>query len=117
MNRFKKIHKTRERRKSKVRSLIQGSAKKPRLSVFRSNKNIYAQLIDDEAARTLVAASSRISEIKAKKSVKAEEVGKTLAEKARKLGVETATFDRGRYKYHGRVKAVAEGARKAGLKI
>ena len=94
-----------------------GTAEKPRLSVFRSNRYVYAQLIDDSKGHTM--ASSSAVEVKSKeaKSVQAEKVGGALAKKAIAAGIKQAVFDRGSYKYHGRIKAVAEGARKEGLKI
>ena len=107
-----------ERRKTKVRAKIKGTAKRPRLSVFRSNKAIYAQLIDDEQGKTLVAASEK--EIKEKDKAKAEKarlVGEILAKKAIKKKIKEAVFDKGPYHYHGRVKALAEGAREGGLKF
>ena len=111
----------RNRIKKRIRKIVIGTNKKPRLSVFRSNKEIYSQLIDDSNGETLVSASSRdklISDIKnLNKVLIAENVGKLLAEKAIKKGIKDVTFDRGGYLYHGRVKALAEGAREAGLKI
>lgn len=117
----------RYRRHKRVRAKIYGTAVRPRLCVFRSNKHIYAQLIDDEKGRTLVAASDLGLKQKAKsekrkgekypseKIAMAFEVGKLIAEKSRKLKIEKVVFDRGGYKYHGRIKALAEGARDAGL--
>ncbi|UOY05212.1 50S ribosomal protein L18 [Muricauda sp. SCSIO 64092] len=103
----------------RIRKVSFGTETRPRLSVFRSNKEIYAQLIDDNAGKTLVAASSRDKGIDAKgtKTEIAAAVGKAIAEKAKKVGVETVAFDRGGNLYHGRVKALAEGAREAGLKF
>lgn len=86
-----------------------------RLSVFRSAKHIYAQIIDDQKGETLVAASDLSLELRGKKMEVAEKVGEALAKKAQKIGIKKVAFDRGRYKYHGRVKALAEGARKGGL--
>ncbi|MGC9603395.1 MAG: 50S ribosomal protein L18 [Minisyncoccia bacterium] len=106
------------RREKRVRLRIRAVTRRPRLSVFRSNTNIYAQIIDDANGKTMVSASSL--ELKGKKSKKsdiAKEVGKKLAEKAVKAGIKDAAFDRGRYRYHGRVKALAEGAREGGLTI
>ncbi len=97
------------RRAKRVRSVIRGTSKRPRLSVFRSNRAIYAQLIDDETGKTIAAAKALAKG--------ALSVGKTLAEKAKKAGIARAVFDRGRYSYHGQVKAVAEGAREGGLKL
>jgi large subunit ribosomal protein L18 len=102
----------------RIRAKISGTAQKPRLSVFRSNTEIYCQLIDDVNAVTLAAASSRDKDIVAQKVVKAEKgkfVGQAIARKSKELGIETVVFDRGGNLYHGRVKAVAEGAREGGL--
>ncbi|HXL02160.1 MAG TPA: 50S ribosomal protein L18 [Candidatus Atribacteria bacterium] len=110
----------RDKRHRRVRKKIQGSAEYPRLAVFRSLRHIYGQLIDDSEGKTLVAVSSLTSELKGKDGSKVEiakEVGKLLAQKAREKGIETVVFDRGGYKYHGRVKALAEGARECGLRF
>jgi large subunit ribosomal protein L18 len=108
----------RQRIKFRIRKTISGSATKPRLSVFRSNKEIYAQLIDDVNGVTLLAASSREKEVSKGTNVEvANAVGKLVAEKALKAGIETVTFDRGGYLYHGRIQSLAEGARAAGLKF
>jgi large subunit ribosomal protein L18 len=108
----------RQRIKFRIRKTISGSATKPRLSVFRSNKEIYAQLIDDVNGVTLLAASSREKEVGKGTNVEvANAVGKLIAEKALKAGIETVTFDRGGYLYHGRIQSLAEGARAAGLKF
>jgi large subunit ribosomal protein L18 len=104
--------------KYRIRRKISGAAAKPRLSVFRSNADIYAQLIDDANGVTLAAASSRQKDIAAQKTPKTEKgklVGAAIAIKAKELGITTVVFDRGGYIYHGRVKAVAEGAREGGL--
>jgi large subunit ribosomal protein L18 len=104
----------------RIRKQIQGTAKKPRLSVFRSNSDIYAQLIDDNTGHTLVAANSRQKDVAAQKVPKTEQskiVGQLIAQKALALGIDTCVFDRSGYLYHGRVKAVAEGARAGGLKF
>ena len=103
----------------RIRKISFGTEAKPRLSVFRSNKEIYVQLIDDNKGVTLAAASSRDKDIDAKgtKSEIAAQVGKSIAEKAKKIGVEADAFDRGGNLYHGRVKSLAEGAREAGLKF
>ena len=105
--------------KRRIRKIISGTATKPRLSVFRSNKEMYVQLIDDVSGATIVAASSRDKAIKAKgnKTEVAKAVGKAIAEKAGKAGVSEVSFDRNGYLYHGRVKALAEAAREAGLKF
>ena len=108
----------RQKIKFRVRRKISGSTQKPRLSVFRSNGDIYAQLIDDETGKTLAAASSREKDILAQKVTKVEKsklVGAAIARKATELGLKDVTFDRSGYLYHGRVKAVAEGAREGGL--
>ncbi|MBC2839635.1 50S ribosomal protein L18 [Robiginitalea sp. SC105] len=115
---------TKSERRNKIRRRIRkvsfGTAERPRLSVFRSNKEIYAQVIDDTTGRTLAAASSRDKELakaKGTKSEIAEAVGKSLAERAKAAGVEMVSFDRGGYQYHGRVKSLADGAREGGLKF
>lgn len=103
-----------------IRKTISGTAQRPRLAVFRSNKDIYAQLIDDVAGKTLASASSKDKDIQAQKAPKVTVsglVGKALATKATALGISSAVFDRGGYLYHGRVKAVAEGAREGGLQF
>jgi large subunit ribosomal protein L18 len=110
----------RQKIKFGIRKKISGSAQKPRLSVFRSNNDIYVQLIDDLDSKTLAAASSRDKDIAAQKVNKVEKgklVGAAIARKAAELGLKDVTFDRGGYLYHGRVKAVAEGAREGGLKF
>jgi len=106
----------RKRRHKRVRAKISGTAKCPRLCVFRSNKHIYAQLINDEKGKTLVVAKDlEIKDLKSKKTEIAYKVGELIAEKAIKNKIKKIVFDRGGYKYHGRVKALAEGARKGGL--
>lgn len=105
------------RRKARVRSQISGSAKLPRLSVFRSGTHIYAQLIDDENSKTLAAASDLKADGKTTKTSRAEKVGSELAEAAKWLKIKEVVFDRGGFAYHGRVKALAEAARKWGLKF
>jgi large subunit ribosomal protein L18 len=109
----------RDRRRRRIRKKIRGTAERPRLSVFRSNKHIYAQIIDDDRGITLAQASSRQLGIKGScKTVEiAESVGKMLAESAKEAGIKTVAFDRGGYIYHGRVKAIAEGAREGGLQF
>lgn len=110
----------RNRIRMRIRKSISGNEATPRLAVFRSNKEIYAQLIDDLNGVTLVAASSREKEIAASKGTKIETaalVGKALADKAKAKGIETCAFDRGGYLYHGRVKSLADGAREGGLKF
>ena len=108
----------RNRIKNRIRKVVSGTAAKPRLSVFRSNKGISAQLIDDVAGVTLVSTSSAaLKDAKGTKIEVAAAVGKALAEKAAKAGIENAAFDRNGYLYHGRVKALADGAREGGLKF
>lgn len=109
----------RHRIKHRIRKIVVGTAARPRLSVFRSNKEIYAQLIDDNLGTTLVSVSSRDKEIEStgSKSDIAKTVGKSIAEKAISAGVETVAFDRNGFLYHGRVKALADAAREAGLKF
>ena len=106
--------------RKRIRKELVGTESRPRLSVFRSNKEIYAQIVNDVDGKTIVAASSRDKDVASKEVNKIEQaslVGKALAEKALKAGVETISFDRGGYLYHGRVKSLAEGAREGGLKF
>ncbi len=104
------------RRANRTRARIKSVTERPRLSVFRSNTSIYAQIINDATGKTLVSASSlELKDKKMKKTDVAKMVGKTLAEKALKAGVKAVAFDRGAYRYHGRVKALAEAAREGGL--
>jgi large subunit ribosomal protein L18 len=111
----KRMH--REKRRKRVRRKIAGTAQRPRLSVYRSNVHIYAQLIDDDAATTLAAADSReVGEAENRKEA-ARKVGELIASKASEAGIETAVFDRGGNKYHGRIAALAEGAREGGLRL
>jgi large subunit ribosomal protein L18 len=106
-------------RKTRVRAKAKGMLVKPRLSIFRSNKYVYAQVIDDEKAKTLVGASEKELSTKEKtnKTAKANKLGLLIAKKAVAKKIKEVVFDRGSYKYHGRVKAVAEGAREGGLKF
>ncbi len=110
----------RQRRRQRIRKHVFGTPERPRLAVFRSNRHIYAQVIDDTKGVTLVAAGSRspeirnMSDLKGKKAV-AQAVGRLLAERARAKGVDTVAFDRGGFLYHGRVRALADGAREGGL--
>ena len=118
----KKIQKIRDKRKKRVRGKVSGTAGRPRLAVFRSARHIYVQAVDDEAGRTLAEASTRSKEIagaiaKMKKTAAAAEVGKLMAKKLLALQIDSAVYDRGPFLYHGRVKALAEGAREAGLKF
>ncbi len=106
--------------RKRIRKDIVGTGSRPRLSVFRSNKEIYAQIIDDVEGKTLASASSRDKDIASAFKDKKEQavlVGKAIAEKAQKAGIDTISFDRGGYLYHGRVKSLAEGAREGGLKF
>jgi large subunit ribosomal protein L18 len=106
------------RRRRRVRARIVGSVERPRLSVYRSNRGVFAQLIDDAAGRTLAAVNWTEPELrKLTASEQAKRAGELLAERAKAAGVETCVFDRGGYKFHGRVKALAEGAREGGLKF
>ena len=108
----------RARRHRRIRGKVSGTAERPRLVVFRSNKGISAQLIDDDSGKTLAGASwVGLKSFSGNKTDQATEVGKTLAAAAKEAGVETCVFDRGGYLYHGRVKALAEGAREGGLKF
>jgi large subunit ribosomal protein L18 len=106
------------RRRRRVRAKIQGTAQRPRISVFRSNRGVSAQLIDDDAARTLAAVNWTEDELRSLgRMEQATRAGALLAERAKAAGIETAVFDRGGYQYHGRVKALAEGAREGGLRF
>ena len=106
------------RRHRRVRGKISGTAERPRLVVFRSNRGIFAQLVDDEAGRTLASARwTALGGEEGSKTEQAHEVGKALAAEAKKAGVERVVFDRGGYLFHGRVKALAEGAREGGLQL
>src|SRR5437660_12593311 len=122
MDHQKTKHKRQQRRRFHVRSKIVGTAERPRLSVFRSSKHIYAQLIDDLTGATLAAASSNHPEVRTDLpyggNVKAAvAVGKRLAEAAKTKGINKAAFDRGHYRYHGRIKALADAAREGGLQF
>jgi len=106
------------KRRHRVRAKVSGTAERPRIAVFRSNRGIHAQLVDDIAGRTLAAVSWTEGDLRALKPMEqAAKAGELLAERAKAAGVETAVFDRGGYRYHGRVKALAEGAREGGLAI
>lgn len=117
MSSVKTPQQLRARRHARVRRKISGTADRPRLAVFRSNKHIYAQLIDDLASRTICAASSPKVGADGDKTESATAVGASLAEKALDLGIKEVVFDRGGFRYHGRVAAVAAAARAAGLKF
>jgi large subunit ribosomal protein L18 len=106
------------RRRRRVRAKIHGTAERPRISVFRSNRGIFAQLIDDDAGRTIAAVNWTETELRGlKPAEQASRAGALLAERAKAAGIETAVFDRGGYQYHGRVKALADGAREGGLAV
>ena len=106
------------RRRRRVRAKIRGTAERPRLSVFRSNRGIFAQLIDDDAGRTIAAVNWIEPELrKLSATEQAKRAGELLAERAKAAGVERCVFDRGGYRYHGRVRAIAEGAREGGLQF
>ena len=132
MQNQKLLNQIKGRRERRVRQRVKGTSSRPRLSVFRSNTHIYAQLIDDTKQETLVSASSlevkkptskggnvssRRVKKESKKTEEAKEIGKVIADKAKKLGIKSAVLDRGAYRYHGRVKFLTEGAREGGLKI
>ncbi len=104
------------KRRRRVRAKVHGSAERPRISVFRSNRGLFAQLIDDESGRTIASAGWTEPELRSLKPMdQSRRIGELLAERAKAAGVERAVFDRGGYQYHGRVKALAEGAREGGL--
>ena len=110
----------RQKIRYRIRKKVSGTSSKPRLSVFRSNTDIYAQLIDDNSGATIASASSKQKDISAQKAPKIEKsklVGEAIAKKATELGIKQVVFDRSGYIYHGRVKAVAEGAREGGLEF
>ncbi|MGO9959176.1 MAG: 50S ribosomal protein L18 [Solirubrobacteraceae bacterium] len=109
---------TRLKRRRRVRAKVRGSAERPRISVFRSNRGIFAQLIDDDAGRTLAAVNWTEDELRPLgPTEQARRAGELLAQRARAAGVQSAVFDRGGYQYHGRVRALAEGAREGGLRF
>jgi large subunit ribosomal protein L18 len=106
------------RRRRRVRARIRGNAERPRLSVYRSNRGVFAQLIDDDAGRTVASVSWTEPELRKLGSMEqAKRVGELLAERAKGAGIETCVFDRGGYRFHGRVAAIAEGAREGGLRF
>jgi len=113
----KKKHAARKRRHFRVRKKIDGTVARPRMAVYRSNRHIYVQLIDDVQATTLAAASDKEDGIKGDKTERAKAVGELIAKRAKEAGVSAVVFDRGGHKYHGRVAALADGAREGGLKI
>ncbi len=105
----------RERRKVRIRKKVFGTAERPRLTVFRSTKHIYAQVVDDDKGVTLVSASTMANDVSGKKTDKAKSIGKALAEACKQKNITAVVFDRNGFRYHGRVKAIAEAAREAGL--
>jgi large subunit ribosomal protein L18 len=106
------------KRRRRVRAKVTGSGERPRISVFRSNRGIFAQLIDDDSGRTLASVNWTESDLRGLKPMEqADKAGQLLAERAKAAGVDRAVFDRGGYRYHGRVKALAEGARTGGLTV
>ena len=117
-NKKKKVNK--KMRQLRIRSRIFGTAERPRVSVFKSNKHIFVQLIDDSSGKTILSSkmvSPAKDKVRGNKSKKADEIGKVLAEKAKTSGISEVVFDRGGYKYHGRIKALADGLRSGGLKF
>lgn len=117
MKKQKKKNLIKIRRKKRIRAKIRGNSLCPRLSVFRSNKGIYVQLVDDDLGKTLLSVSNREIEQKNKKVEISLNLGKLLAKKALAAKIKEVVFDRGGYKYHGRIKAIAQGAREGGLKF
>ena len=119
MDARKKLHKIHERRALRVRAGISGTAERPRLSVFKSNKYTYVQLIDDDAQKTIASASTRAaaSKTKTENTKNVVNLGEAIAKKASEKGIKKAVFDRGRYKYHGVIKLIVQEARKNGLTI
>jgi large subunit ribosomal protein L18 len=105
------------RRKRRVRKKVNGTAERPRLSVFRSNRHIYGQLVDDDSGRTIASASSLEEAVSGDKKEQATAVGKLIAERGKSAGVQQVVFDRNGFLYHGRIAAVAEGAREGGLEF
>lgn len=113
-----KVHKTsKNRRKLRVSSKINGTAERPRISVFRSNKFIYAQVIDDVEGKTIASANSKDLETKSNKTDQAKNIGLEIGKKLKGMKIEKCVYDRGSYRYHGRVKSLAEGVREAGVII
>jgi len=120
MRKEKTLQRVRQQRARRTRARISGSAERPRLSVFRSNRWMYVQLIDDRAHKTIASASTRELPKEAKKKKKTEQallIGELLAQRAKEKGIKSAVFDRGSNKFHGRVQAFADGAKQGGLKI
>lgn len=117
MNKTQQLNQIKERRRIRTRAKLFGTMERPRLSVLRTNQFTSVQLIDDMTGKTLASASTREMKAKEGKITKAEALGEMIAKKAKEIKINAAVFDRGGYNYHGRVKAVAEGARKGGLQI
>ena len=123
MNSQKTKQASRLRRTRRVRNKVRGTAERPRLTVFRSSKHIYAQLIDDDAGRTLASASSKGKKVEGETSklganvAAAKAIGQKIAEAGKAAGITKVAFDRGHYRYHGRIKALADGAREGGLQF
>lgn len=122
MDKSKKLGQSRQRRRWRVRKTIRGTAERPRLSVFRSLKHVSCQVIDDEAGKTLVSVSTQDKDVRGQvgyggNKAAAEAIGKLIAEKALAAGIQQVCFDRGHFRYHGRVAALADAARQAGLKF
>ncbi len=117
MDKIKANKQRADRRHGRVRAKISGTESRPRLSVFRSNKGMFLQLIDDISNQTLASAGMKELKAKVNKTESGKELGKIIAAKAKDKKIESVVFDRGAYKYHGRVKAAAEGAREGGLKF
>lgn len=117
MNRIKQNNQKAKRRATRIRAKLSGTAARPRLSVYRTNRYTYAQAIDDTVGKTLVSASTRGLDEGKTKSEKAAALGSLVAKKAKDAGIEAMIFDKGSYKYHGRVKNVAESLRESGIKI
>jgi len=116
----KKKQLNKQRRHRRVRAKIVGTKERPRVSVFKSNKHIFAQFIDDEFGKTILSSkviSNKKSKVKGTKTEKATKIGEMLAEKSKEAGIKKVVFDRGGFKYHGRIKAVADGLRKGGIKF
>ncbi|MFA5029659.1 MAG: 50S ribosomal protein L18 [Patescibacteria group bacterium] len=117
MKKTKQKNQTKIRRKARIRAKIKGTSERPRLSVYRSLEHLYVQLVDDTKGRTLVSASDKEVKGGKTKTAQAYELGKLVAQKAAGQKITVVVFDKGAFKYHGRVKALADGAREAGLKI
>jgi large subunit ribosomal protein L18 len=117
MNHERSIRKIRERRKARIRARLFGTSERPRISVFRSNRYLAVQAIDDGAQRTIASASTRTIKEKGAKATKAEKLATLIAGELKKKGIASVVFDKGPYAYHGRVRAVAEGLRKEGMQF